>query len=66
MNSFKKAAAEAIRSFHPLVSFEYLKGVDSCELGGQIPWYLVEMLRQIGAEVLEYRHRGTIATVVRF
>jgi hypothetical protein len=38
----------------------------SAEYGGQLPLAMVEELKRYGADVLEYKHHGTISTVVQF
>lgn len=38
----------------------------SAEFGGELPSRLVAVLRQAGAEILRYSHRGVVSTVVSF
>jgi hypothetical protein len=38
----------------------------SCELGGQLPWQLVEFLGEAGCVVDEYTQKGVTSTVIRF
>ena len=36
------------------------------EFGGDLPRKLVDSLRQAGADILRYSHRGVVSTVVNF
>jgi hypothetical protein len=40
--------------------------VCSVEFGGELPVKLVDILRNAGAEVLVYNHRGVVSTVVNY
>ena len=38
----------------------------SAEFGGELPRSFVSTLRELGAEILRYSHRGVVSTVVSF
>jgi hypothetical protein len=59
----------ALRGYFPEVYISFVNpksGLRTAELGGKLPYTLVEFLRLMGAEVLEYTHHGVTATVVNF
>ena len=61
------AIAEELRDYYPGVSMPLgHDGYHHAEFGGELPTGVVEVLKSLGAEVLVYRHHGTVATVVNF
>ena len=57
---------EALAEYNPKVKFICTEHDLSVEFGGELPRRLVQCLVYYGAEVLLYRQRGLLTTVVRF
>lgn len=55
-----------LRQYFPQVSIVRNGDHNSAELGGELPRHFVAALRQAGAEVLRYAHRGVVSTVVNY
>ncbi len=55
-----------LRLYHPQVSIVRNGDHNSAEFGGDLPRSFVDSLRQAGAEILRYNHRGVVSTVVNF
>ena len=55
-----------LRLFYPQVSIVHNGDHNSAEFGGELPRSFVDALRQAGAEVLRYAHRGVVSTVVNY
>jgi len=56
----------AIFAYDPLADIAVHNGKSYMEWGGELPASFVNELRGYGAEVLIYRHKGTVATVVEY
>jgi hypothetical protein len=64
---YNRLGVEAnLRLFYPQVSIVRNGDRNSAEFGGDLPRSFVDSLRQAGAEVLRYVHRGVVSTVVNF
>lgn len=55
-----------LRVYYPQVSIVDNGDHKSAEFGGDLPRSFVAALRQSGAEVLRYSHRGVVSTVVNY
>ena len=55
-----------LRAYYPEVSILRNGDHNSAEIGGDLPRQFVSALRQAGAEVLRYAHRGVVSTVVNY
>jgi hypothetical protein len=55
-----------LRVYFPDVSIVRNGDRNSAELGGDLPRQFVSALRESGAEVLRYAHRGVVSTVVNY
>ena len=55
-----------LRLFYPAVHIVANGNSHYAEFGGDLPRRLVDSLRQAGAEILRYNHRGVVSTVVNF
>lgn len=60
---------EIARELHSFSEETYIQDCGdyfAAEYGGNLPRRLVALLRQLGADVREYKHRGVVSTVVSF
>ncbi len=60
---------EIARELHAFSGETYIQDCGdyfAAEYGGNLPRRLVALLRQLGADVMGYKHRGVVSTVVSF
>jgi hypothetical protein len=56
----------ALLNYHPGAHIVANGNSHYAEFGGDLPRKLVDSLRQAGADILRYNHRGVVSTVVNF
>jgi hypothetical protein len=56
----------ALWAYDPLANIDVHSGKSYAEFGGELPTDVVAQLKGYGAEVLVYRHKGTVVTVVEY